>query len=212
MFCVLLFTVYYEGHDQFITNGGPPPLYPDQYGATYYPLQQQQQQQWPVPPAEARPIVDKTAEYVAKNSDDFERTVLEKHIDDPRFSFLNPWDQYHAYYAAMKKYFKSKADEECKSLLGAIPMPPEDTVKVNVQKLSSNGAVSFKLQPKTGATSADLPGPCSEFNKELGEGEELAEGVDEQECPPAKKQRVEAEEDDIGSTVQVCRIMELIVS
>lgn len=154
-----------------------------------------------------RPIVDKTAEYVAKNSKDFERTVLEKHIDDPRFRFLNPWDQYHAYYTAMKKYFKDKADQETKSLLGAIPMPPEETAKVNnVQKLSSSGNVSFKLQPKMGTTPAELPGPCSEFNTDgyLEDGEEEVDvKEEEEECPPPKKPKVEAEDDDIGNTVKV---------
>ena len=160
--------------------------------------------------------MDKTAEYVAKNSEDFERTVLEKHIDDPRFRFLNPWDQYHAYYTAIKQYFRDKADQETKSLLGAIPMPPDDTAKVNkVQKLSSSGSVSFKLQPKMGAASGELPGPCSEFNKDvyLEDGEEGEAGIDvveeeEEACPPPKKPKVEAEDDDddhIGNTVKVCK-------
>lgn len=222
---------YYEEHcDQFLSNGAGPPsqpphLYPDPYPHLYpdpYALHYSHQHQlpWPVPPAEARSIVDKTAEYVAKNSDDFERTVLEKHIGDSRFGFLNPWDQHHAYYTAMKKYFRTRVGEGDEFDPPAAETP-EEAAKPNVQRLSSSGTVSFKLQLKTTcASSTELPDPCSQFNKEgylegeeLVEGEGLAEG-EEQECPPAKKQRVEnseeAEDDDIGSTVQVCACMHTV--
>lgn len=168
------------------------------------------------PPPELRPVVDKTAEYVAKNSDDFERTVLERHIGDARFSFLNPWDQYHAYYQAMKHYNRTIISQ------GYVPILPveetaqneEITSKPNVQKLSSSGTISFKLQPKLPPSSVAMSGPCSEFHtenmeEEEGEGEEvLEEDADDNEegHPPAKRQRVEngeEEGDDIGRTVEV---------
>ena len=156
-------------------------------------------QEYPTPPTDLRPIVDKTAEYVAKNSDDFERTVLDRHIGDPRFGFLNPWDPHHAYYVAMKSYFRTREG-------GVVPPPPPhqyvEESPPNVQKLSLNGAVSFKLQPKAILSSAELPAPCSEFSHTNFMVEE--EGVNEQAPPPAKKPRVEnGDDDDIGSTVQV---------
>lgn len=143
--------------------------------------------------------MDKTAEYVAKNSDDFERTVLDRHIGDPRFGFLNPWDPHHAYYMAMKHYFRARVGGE-----GVAPPPSVhqymEERPPHVQKLSLNGAVSFKLQPKAIPSSAEL---SAHFLEEaVGEREE--EGVNKQAPPPVKKPRVEnRDEDDIGSTVQV---------
>lgn len=43
--------------------------------------------------------------YVAKNGLSLEAKVREKHIDDPRFSFLLPWNEFHPYY-------KKKIQEE----------------------------------------------------------------------------------------------------
>lgn len=167
------------------------------------------------PPPELRPIVDKTAEYVAKNSDDFEHTVLERHIGDPRFGFLNPWDEYHAYYQAMKQYNRAVIAQ------GGVAFPPVEAlpgdgeeIKLNIQKLSSSGTVSFRLQSKNApSTAGPLPAPCSGFKAEgyleevPEEYVEAAEGYDEQgQSPPTKRQRLEnggGVEDDIGNSVQV---------
>lgn len=150
--------------------------------------------------------MDKTAEYVAKNSDDFERTVLDRHIGDPRFGFLNPWDPHHAYYVAMKGYFRTRVEGG-----GGVALPPPhqyvEERPPNVQKLSLNGAVSFKLQPKTIPPSAELSVPCrTHFLVE----EEGAEGVNDQAPPPTKKPRVENgdDDDDIGNSVQVLHNIE----
>ena len=158
--------------------------------------------------------MDKTAEYVARNSDSFERTVLEKHCGDSRFSFLNPWDQYHAYYQMKKQQFQEKSEQEDK----------DNKVKSNVQKLNSSGAVSFKLQTKTSkllAPTVDLSvggeeeEECGEEEGERGSNEILNNGLEEEvEPPPAKRQRGEEEEeedeeaeegegDKIGCKVQV---------
>lgn len=150
------------------------------------------------PPPDLQPIVDKTAEYVARNSDSFERTVLEKHCGDPRFSFLNPWDQYHAYYQMKKQQFKEKSEQEDKEL----------KVKSNVQKLSSSGAVSFKLQTKNSkllAPKVDLSvggedeDECGEEEQEgeRGQNEIVNNGLEDKvELPPAKRRRGEEEDDE----------------
>lgn len=158
--------------------------------------------------------MDKTAEYVAKNSDDFERTVLDRHIGDNRFGFLNPWDRYHPYYQLMKQYSRAQLQQGAAPSEGA-ELQETTVSKPNLQKLSSTGSVSFKLQTKSNPSPLVLAPPCSEFNAE--ESLEDMEGGDEgrnqeSECPPAKKQRVEngrslrgaEEDDDIGRTVQVC--------
>ena len=168
------------------------------------------------PPPDLQPIVDKTAEYVARNSDSFERTVLEKHCGDSRFSFLNPWDQYHAYYQMKKQQFQEKAEQDDK----------DNKAKSNVQKLNSSGAVSFKLQTKTskllapkvdlsvGGEDEEEEEECGEEEGERGSNEIINNGLEEEvEPPPAKRQRGEEEEEDeeaeegegdkIGCKVQV---------
>jgi len=51
-----------------------------------------------VPPPDLKVIIDKMSAYVAKNGQSLEAKVREKHIDDPRFSFLLPWNEFHPYY------------------------------------------------------------------------------------------------------------------
>ncbi|CAG8493205.1 3399_t:CDS:2 [Cetraspora pellucida] len=51
-----------------------------------------------VPPPDLKIIIDKMATYVSKSGESLEAKVREKHIDDPRFSFLLPWNEFHSYY------------------------------------------------------------------------------------------------------------------
>ncbi|KAF3335941.1 putative splicing factor 3A subunit 1 [Carex littledalei] len=50
------------------------------------------------PPPDIKAIVEKTAQYVAKNGSDFERQILAKNAGNPKFNFLIQSDPYHAYY------------------------------------------------------------------------------------------------------------------
>ncbi|GMT14462.1 hypothetical protein PFISCL1PPCAC_5759, partial [Pristionchus fissidentatus] len=50
------------------------------------------------PPPEIRTIVDKTANFVARNGVDFENKIREKESGNVRFNFLLPTDPYNAYY------------------------------------------------------------------------------------------------------------------
>jgi hypothetical protein len=43
-------------------------------------------------------IVDKTADFVARNGTKFEDRIRETEKSNPKFSFLQPTDPYHAYY------------------------------------------------------------------------------------------------------------------
>ena len=136
----------------------------------------------PPPPPDLQPIIDKTAEYVARNSDDFERTVLERHCGDPKFGFLNPWDQYYPYYKFRLAMNKEKAAEEALAVIKSNHRrKKENQFGKQVQKLSGNGAVSFKLQPKKSAVletdAVDLGPPAEEDEGEEEEGEEGATPV-----------------------------------
>ena len=53
-----------------------------------------------------RSIVDKTAQFVARNGQEFERKILGNEKDNVKFSFLKPSDPYHAYYRLRVKDFQ----------------------------------------------------------------------------------------------------------
>lgn len=54
----------------------------------------------PTPPPEVEQIIDKLAQHVAKNGDEFEISI--KRRGDQRFDFLNPGNCYHAHYIRRK--------------------------------------------------------------------------------------------------------------
>ena len=58
----------------------------------------------PPPPPDIQPIIDKMANYVARNGLEFEVTVRNK--NDPRFEFLQDWHTHHAYYLMKKNQIK----------------------------------------------------------------------------------------------------------
>ncbi|KAK5851858.1 hypothetical protein PBY51_023376 [Eleginops maclovinus] len=58
------------------------------------------------PPPDTQPVIDKLAEYVARNGVKFEASVRAK--NDPRFDFLQPWNQYNPYYEFKKNYFMQR--------------------------------------------------------------------------------------------------------
>ncbi|KAK9532730.1 hypothetical protein VZT92_010103 [Zoarces viviparus] len=58
------------------------------------------------PPPDTQPVIDKLAEYVARNGLKFEAGVRAK--NDPRFDFLQSWNQYNTYYEFKKNYFLQK--------------------------------------------------------------------------------------------------------
>ena len=108
--------------------------------AAYYHASRMFQSKPCPPPNDLQPIVDKTAEYVAKNGDHFERTLILKHILDSRFEFLHPWNEYNAYYKAKITDTRQKMQKEI-----------EDAMPARTQRLQSGGSVSFKVttKPKT---------------------------------------------------------------
>lgn len=51
-----------------------------------------------LPPPDIRAIVDKTAQFVARNGTEFEKRILANEKNNVKFNFLTPTDPYHAYY------------------------------------------------------------------------------------------------------------------
>uniref|UniRef100_A0A8C4TEV3 Splicing factor, suppressor of white-apricot homolog n=1 Tax=Erpetoichthys calabaricus TaxID=27687 RepID=A0A8C4TEV3_ERPCA len=69
------------------------------------------------PPPDIQPVIDKLAEYVARNGAKFESSVRAK--NDSRFDFLQSWHQYNAYYEFKKQYFIQKEGLDKPKVLAA---------------------------------------------------------------------------------------------
>ncbi|KAG9001555.1 SF3a splicing factor complex subunit [Tulasnella sp. 427] len=65
------------------------------------------------PPPDIRTIIDRTASFVARSADptQFEEKLREKHRQDPKFTFVNPTDAYHAYYRHRIEKIESGEEE-----------------------------------------------------------------------------------------------------
>ena len=59
------------------------------------------------PPPDVRSIVDKTAEFVARNGETFENRIKAKESSNLKFGFLNADDPYNAYYKFKVNEIKS---------------------------------------------------------------------------------------------------------
>lgn len=82
------------------------------------------------PPPDIRTIVDKTANFVARNGVDFENKIREKEANNARFNFLSATDPYHAYYRhKVREIQEGKTDSSAPSR----PQLP-DAVKEAVKK------------------------------------------------------------------------------
>ncbi|GJJ12208.1 hypothetical protein Clacol_006449 [Clathrus columnatus] len=92
-----------------------------------------------LPPPEIKSVIDKTAGFVAKsaNPPQFEEKIRESQRHDPKFSFLNLADPYHAYYRhRLNKVFEGDISEN------GIPAPKAQTpmqVDEVVSKVKSVG-------------------------------------------------------------------------
>ncbi|XP_016157727.1 PREDICTED: splicing factor, suppressor of white-apricot homolog isoform X2 [Ficedula albicollis] len=76
------------------------------------------------PPPDIQPVIDKLAEYVARNGVKFETSVRAK--NDLRFEFLQPWHQYNAYYEFKKQFFLQKeSGDNCQGLSSSEDVPAD---------------------------------------------------------------------------------------
>ncbi|XP_036777742.2 splicing factor, suppressor of white-apricot homolog isoform X3 [Manis pentadactyla] len=78
------------------------------------------------PPPDIQPVIDKLAEYVARNGLKFETSVRAK--NDQRFEFLQPWHQYNAYYEFKKQFFLQKEGGESAQAASAPEEAPTESV------------------------------------------------------------------------------------
>ncbi|XP_032953624.1 splicing factor, suppressor of white-apricot homolog isoform X2 [Rhinolophus ferrumequinum] len=78
------------------------------------------------PPPDIQPVIDKLAEYVARNGLKFESSVRAK--NDHRFEFLQPWHQYNAYYEFKKQFFLQKEGGDSAQAVSAPEEAPAEAV------------------------------------------------------------------------------------
>nr|XP_004668925.2 splicing factor, suppressor of white-apricot homolog isoform X2 [Jaculus jaculus] len=90
------------------------------------------------PPPDIQPVIDKLAEYVARNGLKFETSVRAK--NDQRFEFLQPWHQYNAYYEFKKQFFLQK---ERSSGTQAVSAPEEAPAETAAEKAGDAGEDSM---------------------------------------------------------------------
>ena len=164
--------------------------------AAYYQASQLYQTGPIPPPPDLQPVIDKTAEYVAKNGDQFETTVIHKHLSDPRFAFLHPWNQYNHYYKTKVSEFKE------------VVRAARENAPANMQKLNTSGAVSFKMpskqQPATIVPARINLGHYGDDDDDEDEEEKVEPDIDEERVEPiSKKVKMSESEIVMDKTVKV---------
>uniref|UniRef100_A0A7E4ZVE5 Splicing factor 3A subunit 1 n=1 Tax=Panagrellus redivivus TaxID=6233 RepID=A0A7E4ZVE5_PANRE len=90
------------------------------------------------PPPDIRSIVDKTANFVAKNGVEFENKIKEREALNPKFAFLSPNDPYHAYYKFKVKEVESNEINGIKAPpappSGQLPPQAPDAVRAHIRE------------------------------------------------------------------------------
>ncbi|PIN24281.1 Splicing factor 3a, subunit 1 [Handroanthus impetiginosus] len=76
------------------------------------------------PPPDIRNIVDKTAQFVAKNGPEFEKRIIANNEGNAKFNFLRASDPYHAYY----QHRLSEARAQNQSSAQQQPLQPAESV------------------------------------------------------------------------------------
>jgi splicing factor 3A subunit 1 len=105
-------------------------------------------------------VVDKTASFVANSQNPplFEDKIRENQRSDPKFSFLNPLDPYHAYYKhRLDKIARGESLDDATSTHGgdATPGGPADAAGAAGQAQKDIGDVG--IEPPAPEFTLDIP-------------------------------------------------------
>lgn len=97
------------------------------------------------PPPDIRSIVDKTAQFVAKNGPEFEKRIIANNAGNVKFNFLYPSDPYHAYYQHRLSEFRAQNQ----SSVQQTPSQPTDSEALEkAPPATADGVVATeKLDP-----------------------------------------------------------------
>ncbi|KAL3698045.1 hypothetical protein R1sor_012121 [Riccia sorocarpa] len=101
------------------------------------------------PPPDVRSIVDKTAQFVARNGPEFEKRILANEKGNVKFNFLKAEDPYHAYYQHRVSEFRVQlqAPAQAPNLVAAIaaaPKPPEGGTAPTKESADSEAEAAVK--------------------------------------------------------------------
>ncbi|XP_031193929.1 splicing factor, suppressor of white-apricot homolog isoform X2 [Mastomys coucha] len=97
------------------------------------------------PPPDIQPVIDKLAEYVARNGLKFETSVRAK--NDQRFEFLQPWHQYNAYYEFKKQFFLQKEGGGSIQAASTAEEAPTETAVEESSEAGEDGAPEASFAP-----------------------------------------------------------------
>ncbi|KAI6669476.1 hypothetical protein NL676_004361 [Syzygium grande] len=94
------------------------------------------------PPPDIRNIVDKTAQFVAKNGPEFERRIIANNAGNAKFNFLNSSDPYHAYYQHRLSEFRAQSQASAQQT----PQPADSAVPESVPTAPAAQAAPESIQ------------------------------------------------------------------
>ncbi|KAG0607944.1 hypothetical protein M758_8G066200 [Ceratodon purpureus] len=98
------------------------------------------------PPPDIRSIVDKTAQFVAKNGLEFEKRILANEKNNVKFNFLNATDPYHAYYQHRVSEFKAQVAAPAGATLAA-PVKTEEEARAAQEQADASAAEVAAVKP-----------------------------------------------------------------
>ncbi|XP_041083089.1 splicing factor, suppressor of white-apricot homolog isoform X3 [Polyodon spathula] len=144
------------------------------------------------PPPDTQPVIDKLAEYVARNGLKFETSVRAK--NDARFEFLQSWNQYNAYYEFKKQYFRLKEGGNMIESLTASDSGNEAAVSPRESSVLSISDTE-SLITKAANCSSDMPSNEGKLIKASFAPISFAIKAKENDLLPLEKNRVKLDDD-----------------
>lgn len=99
------------------------------------------------PPPDIRSIVDKTAQFVAKNGPEFEKRILANEKNNVKFNFLNSVDPYHAYYQHRVSEFKAQLAPPVGGAAVSAPVKTKDEVRAAQEQAEAKAEVVAAKPP-----------------------------------------------------------------
>lgn len=121
------------------------------------------------PPPDIRGIVDKTAQFVARNGPEFERRILANGRNNVKFNFLNPGDPYHAYYQHRVSEMKAQVQAQGVAAPPGTASPGEPSVNA-VQPVGKEAPEAVKFEVTKPVTKVIDPPEAEQYTMRLPEG------------------------------------------
>ncbi|XVF85640.1 hypothetical protein PTKIN_Ptkin17bG0132500 [Pterospermum kingtungense] len=108
------------------------------------------------PPPDIRNIVDKTAQFVAKNGPEFEKRIIANNANNVKFNFLTSSDPYHAYYQHRLSEFRAQNQNQSDSQPQKPPLQLADSAP-------AESAPTAAADGNDAAVAVAKPDPAAQF-------------------------------------------------